>query len=526
MTKLATIFIFLFSFATLCHSFPLSTSSRWIVDEETGQRVKLVCGNWAAHLQTMLPEGLDQQPVSQIARHISLMGFNCVRLTWATYMFTRHSNLTVAQSFINNGLNNAMSGLGQNNPQLLGLTVVEAQKAVIEELGRHGVMSVLDNQVGEPMWCCGSNDGNGFWGDKYFEPKEWLKGLDIVANRYKDTPMVIGISLRNELRGPLQNQSVWYEYVEKGAKTIHRANPNLLLIISGLDYDLDFTFLKEKPLNLNMRNKIVFETHRYSFTEGQANWFLTQPLNKVCDTIKEEIMNKSGFLIKGKNAAPLFVSEFGIDQRGTNQADNLFLGCFLSLLAELDLDWAVWALQGNYYTREGQPGMEEMYGMFNSTWNSLRSPEYHAKLQLIQQKLQDPKSKQPMYHLLFHPQSGKCLHAAANNVLYASDCIGASRWSYDGDDTPIRLTGTSLCLTTSREGLPVTLSTDCSEQSTWKFVSNYQLSNHDENGTELCLDFDTYYSSSKVLVRKCIGLDEKSNDNPQTQWFQFVSANV
>lgn len=137
-----------------------------------------------------------------------------------------------------------------------------------------------------------------------------------------------------------------------------------------------------------MRNKIVFETHRYSFTEGQSNWYLTQPLNKVCDTIKEEIMNKSGFLIKGKNAAPLFVSEFGIDQRGTNQADNLFLGCFLSLLAELDLDWAVWALQGNYYTREGQPGMEEMYGMFNSTWNSLRSPEYHAKLQLIQQKLQ------------------------------------------------------------------------------------------------------------------------------------------
>ncbi|XP_059318807.1 glycosyl hydrolase 5 family protein-like [Lycium ferocissimum] len=526
MAKLAAIFIFLCSFATFIHCLPLSTSSRWIVDDENGERVKLVCGNWAAHLQTMLPEGLDQQPVSHIARHISLMGFNCVRLTWATYMFTRHSNLTVAQSFINNGLHDAMSGIAKKNPQLLGLTVVEAQKAVIEELGRHGVMSVLDNQVGEPMWCCAVDDGNGFWGDKYFQPKEWLKGLDIVAKRYKDLPMVIGISLRNELRGPLTNQSVWYENVAKGAKTIHRANPNLLIIISGLDYDIDFTFLKEKPLNLNMRNKIVYETHRYAFTEGQANWFLTQPLNKVCDTIKEEIMNKSGFLLEGKNAAPLFVSEFGGDQRLTNPSDNYFMGCFLSFLAELDLDWAVWALQGNYYTREGVEGTEEMYGMFNYTWNSLRSPEYHAKLQLVQQKLQDPKSKKPTYYLLFHPQSGKCLNVASNNVVHASDCIGASRWSHDGEGTPIRLTGTSLCLTASREGLPVTLSKDCSEQSTWKLASNYQLSNVDENGKELCLDFDTNYSSSKVLVRKCVGLDGKSIDNPQSQWFKLVSANV
>lgn len=199
----------------------------------------------------------------------------------------------------------------------------------------------------------------------------------------------MGISLRNELRGPLQNQSVWYKNVKKGAKAIHKANPNILIIISGLNYDIDFTFLKRKHLNLlNIRNKIVYEIHRYAFTEGQANWFLTQPLNKVCDTIKKEIMDKSGFLLKGKNAAPLFVSEFGADQKGMNPSGNLFMGCLLTFLVDLDLDWAVWALQGNYYTRQGKPGMDEPFGMFNNIWNSLRSPQYHAKLQLIQQKLQ------------------------------------------------------------------------------------------------------------------------------------------
>lgn len=190
MAKLVTIFVFLCTFATFSHCLPLSTSSRWIIDDETSERVKLVCVNWAAHLQTMLPEGLDQQPINHIVRNISLMGFNCVRLTWATYMFTRYSNLTVAQSFIKNGLHDAVSRIAQKNPQLLGLSVVEAQRAVIEELGRHGVMSVLDNQVSKPMWCCGNDDGNGFWGDKYFQPKEWIKGLDIVAKKYKDLPLV------------------------------------------------------------------------------------------------------------------------------------------------------------------------------------------------------------------------------------------------------------------------------------------------------------------------------------------------
>lgn len=81
-----------------------------------------------------------------------------------------------------------------------------------------------------------------------------------------------------------------------------------------------------------------------------------------------------------------------VTKKGTNLSGNMFMGCFISFLADLDLDWAVWALQGNYYTRNGVPGMDEPFGMFNYTWNSLRSPEYHAKLQLIQQKLQGKSS--------------------------------------------------------------------------------------------------------------------------------------
>lgn len=190
MTKVFVYVLLLLSFSALSHSLPLSTSSKWIVDVVTGERVKLRCVNWAAHMEVMLAEGLDKQPVNEIATHISAMGFNCVRLTWATHMYTRYSNLTVADSLLNSGLDEAIAGMAKYNPEFLNLTVIDAQKEVIEALAKSSVMTLLDCHVSKPQWCCGDNDGNGFFGDRYFDPNEWLDGLAIVAKRYKDHPMV------------------------------------------------------------------------------------------------------------------------------------------------------------------------------------------------------------------------------------------------------------------------------------------------------------------------------------------------
>lgn len=106
---------------------PLSTDSRWIVDE-SGQRVKLSCVNWVAHLETMLAEGLSKQPVDVISKQILSMGFNCVRLTWPLYLFTNDSlaNLTVRKSFQNLGLFESVAGIQANNPSIIDLPLINA----------------------------------------------------------------------------------------------------------------------------------------------------------------------------------------------------------------------------------------------------------------------------------------------------------------------------------------------------------------------------------------------------------------
>ncbi|KAL9679987.1 hypothetical protein QQ045_017858 [Rhodiola kirilowii] len=376
--------------ASSVHALPLSTRSRWIIDALSGTRVKLKCVNWAGHMEVMVPEGLDKQPLHNIAAKVASLGFNCVRLTWATYMFTQPNDtkLTVSKSFESLGLLTARNGIYKNNPSFLNLTLIEAQAAVVDELGKNGLMVVLDNHVSKPMWCCSDNDGNGFFGDNYFDPTEWVQGLNLVAAKYKGKSQVVGMSLRNELRGRKQNELDWHRYMQEGAKTISNANPDLLVIASGLSYDSTLGFLRNSSLRIDLADKLVYEVHRYSFTAGGRQNWLVHPLNQVCGNVKNQFEDQAGFLLNSSNPVPLFVSEFGVDQRGVNQADNRFLSCFLSLIAEKDLDWALWALQGSYYLKNGNVGPEETYGVLDSTWTTPRDKAFKRHYGLLLNMIQ------------------------------------------------------------------------------------------------------------------------------------------
>lgn len=85
-------------------------------------------------------------------------------------------------------------------------------QAVVRRLGDNEVMVILDNHVSKPGWCCGNTDGNGFFGDEYFDPDQWVRGLTEMATMFRGVPNVVGMSLRNELRGPRQNVPDWYRY--------------------------------------------------------------------------------------------------------------------------------------------------------------------------------------------------------------------------------------------------------------------------------------------------------------------------
>lgn len=148
--------------------------------------------NWPSHLEPMIAEGLEKKPLKHITKQIAAAGFNCVRFTWPTYMFTRpdYGGLTVSESLDKLNLTAAKAGVGKNNPSFLKMKVTDVHAAVVNELGKRRIMVVLDNHVSLPTWCCSDGDGNGFFGDDHFSPAEWLQGLAAVAKTYKGNPAV------------------------------------------------------------------------------------------------------------------------------------------------------------------------------------------------------------------------------------------------------------------------------------------------------------------------------------------------
>ena len=62
----------------------------------------------------------------------------------------------------------------------------------------------------------------------------------------------------------------WNRYMQKGAEAVHAANPDVLIILSGLNYHKDCSFLRQKPVNLTFSGKLVCEVHWYGFSDGKA----------------------------------------------------------------------------------------------------------------------------------------------------------------------------------------------------------------------------------------------------------------
>lgn len=165
---------------------------------------------------------------------------------------------------------------------------------------------------------------------------------------------------------------------------MHSANPDVLVILSGLSYDTDLSFLGNRPVKLTFTGKLVFEVHWYGFSDGQA-WADGNP-NQVCGHVVGEVKRKAGFLLD--KGFPLFVSEFGVDQRGTDVNDNRYLNCFVAAAAELDLEFAFWTLVGSYYFRTGVVGMNEHYGVLSWNWSEIRNSSLLQRLSVLHSPFQ------------------------------------------------------------------------------------------------------------------------------------------
>ena len=368
--------------STHSYQFPFSTSGHSIVDAQ-GDPVRLRCVNWPGSMETLMPEGLQHNSIENIVRLIQQMNITCVRLTYSIDA-THAGNLTVYQSLSRLNLTSALQGFTENNPSLLNTSTSDIYDAVLDRLGQSNLLVLFDNHVSKAMWCCSDSDGNGFWGDQYFDPDQWINGLAFMAKKTLDRPFVVAMSLRNELRGPRQNEADWYRNVVRGIReAISLVNPRLLVLVSGLRYDLDLSFVRVRSIQelvpQSLQNKIVYEAHWYSWSNyGHST---------ECEKMKAGIQDAWGFILESNHTytAPIWLTEFGTDIDHFT-GDDQFIDCvrsFLQTPMTSNMSWSYWVLAGSYYLRAGAVESHESFGLLTDNWKDIKSQAFVTLLSSI-----------------------------------------------------------------------------------------------------------------------------------------------
>ena len=348
------------------YAYPLSASGSRLVDTNN-RTVQFRCANWPGHMETMLPEGLQWQPLASIVKLLAQPGtFNCIRLTYSVELFYLGANLTARQSFSRLNLSDTIAAVEANNPSLIDLPLLTVRDAVVAECGKAGIMVLFDNQVSKSEWCCSTTDGNGWWNDRYFNVTQWLYSLQSISAHYaKIAPNAVAYSLRNELRtdkSQADQVSDWLTYVPQGADALHAGDPNALIFVSGLGYDTDWTFLtsleqSNSPVSTmttalvqvnqsewqrvynDYASKITFETHIYSWS-GYGTY------TDNCSTILPAFDKRIGF--PQQHNRPHVLTELGLDQDvyPKDRTDYLYFHCVSQWIVDNQLGFGIWLFGG------------------------------------------------------------------------------------------------------------------------------------------------------------------------------------
>ncbi|KAL0935453.1 cellulase family protein [Colletotrichum truncatum] len=386
---------------------PLSVNDRWILDAKN-QTFAFVGVNWAGHEQTMLPEGLQYQSIPNIVTKIAEIGFNSVRLTFATQMvddIVEGGGDVTLKTTLQNALGpengtTVMNQIMKNNPGFNESTKrLEVWNAVADELARQNIFLHLDNHVSKAGWCCKPEDGNSWFGDIHFNTSNWVRSLSFMAEHGKaNWKSFSSMGLRNEIRdatiappSPTLEPMTWETWKTRmlqGANAVHNANPDILIFFGGRLLDVDISapvngkHLSEPNFNFSIaeqpfRNKFIFEQHQYDQT-GLVGDNCTSYVG-VLNELGSNAVSISG---PGTNRAPLVMGEWGHDQTDDSGVfKHNFRTCLMQFMIEQRINWMVWVIGGSYYIREGTADRDEPWALLDHTWSSYRGKESIKQLQ-------------------------------------------------------------------------------------------------------------------------------------------------
>ena len=343
----------------------LHTSGSKILNA-SNEEIKFSGVNWFGfETSSKAPHGLDVRSLKSILSQIKSQGYNVIRLPF--------SNAMLKPGAKPSGINYRL------NADLEGLTSLQVMDKVIAGAEARGLKVILDNHRSSPG---GGPESGGLWYTQEYPESKWISDWKRLASRYKNSQAVVAVDLRNEPYGACWGcgdpSRDWRLTAEKAGNAILSVNPNLLIIVEGVDeYNGQYTWwggnlmgAKDHPVRLDVPDRLVYSTHEYPETVYRQRWFRDRNYPDNLPAIWDRYW---GYLVK-EDIAPVLIGEFGTKYE--TEKDRQWLRAFQSYIRQNNLSWTFWSLNPN----SGDTG-----GLLLDNWISV-----HQEKQDILKQIQYP----------------------------------------------------------------------------------------------------------------------------------------
>lgn len=328
----------------------LHTNGSQIVDAN-GNQVILTGISWfGLETESFAPHGLWARNWESILDQIVELGFNTIRLPY--------SNQLLDPASVPNGINYEL------NPDLKGLTGLEIMDKLIQGAGQRGLKVILDRHRPD------SHAQSELWYTPQYSEERWIQDWVMLAQRYTGNDAVIGVDLHNEPHGQAtwgsgDPATDWRLAAEKAGNAILAVNPNLLIIVQGVEqYQGDWYWwggnlmgAREYPVRLDLPQQLVYSTHVYGPGVYPQPWFSAP---NFPDNLAGIWDSHWGYLNK-EGIAPVLLGEFGGRSVGDDQ-EGVWQRTLVSYLRENDISYIYWTINPN----SGDTG-----GLLLDDWQSI-----------------------------------------------------------------------------------------------------------------------------------------------------------
>jgi endoglucanase len=327
----------------------LRTQGANLIDKN-GSTVRLTGLSWfGLETQSFAPHGLNVRSMDSLLDQVKSLGFNMIRVPFSNQLFDPASS----PQGIDYG----------KNPALAGKKGVELIDAIVDGAALRGLKVVLDRHRPD------ANAQSALWYTSQYSEQRWISDWVMLASRYAHDGTVVGADLHNEPRDGATwgdgNQSTdWRLAAERAGNAILAVNPDLLIIVEGVQYvggsgywwGGNLRGVASTPVQLDMPNRLVYSPHDYPASVAYQPWFsdgsYPNNLPGVWDT-------NWGYVAKSA-IAPIWIGEFGT--RYQTSSDQQWMGALATYIAQNGLSFSFWCLN---------PDSSDTGGILEDDWQTV-----------------------------------------------------------------------------------------------------------------------------------------------------------